>query len=92
MEMTEPNRKETVYYCPVCKNPVPKERNDLVCSEECFKFFNNSWARDERKEKSCWISLEVFCYTGNCLECRVYQTELEIKKRGLNKDELIGNY
>ncbi len=92
MEMTEPNRKVIVYYCPVCQNPVPEERDDLFCSDECFKFFTLAFVCEDRKEQPCWISLEVFCRTGDCLNCEVYKVELEIKRRGLNKADLIGNY
>lgn len=81
--------------CKVCG----KEYNDAdpasrppTCSENCFWLWTHVV---DHKGKSCWISLEVYCgthSTGYCYECRVFKVEQEVKKLGLNKDDLIGNY
>ncbi len=83
--------------CVVCGNDYnssdPKTRPP-TCSESCRWIWVNAV---DHKGEPCWIPgcLEVFCGTrtsGYCHECEVFKIEEEIKKRGLNKEVLIGNY
>lgn len=65
-----------------------------TCSEGCWWFWIN--VADHRNEP-CWIQgcLEVYCgirTEGYCYECDVFKVEQEIKRLGLNKKDLIGNY
>ncbi len=81
--------------CVVCW----KEYNDAdpvvrppTCSERCWWFWTHVV---DHRDEPCWISLEVNCgirTEGYCYECDVFKVEEEVKRLGLNKDDLIGDY
>lgn len=83
--------------CAVCDkifNSLDPSTYPPTCSKECWLI----WTKVvNHKGESCWIPgcIEVFCgirTPGYCVECEVFKIEEEIKKRGLNKNDLIGNY
>lgn len=83
--------------CVICE----KEYNDYnpmsrppTCSVVCWE---KLIYEIDHQGKPCWIPgcLEVFCGThtdGICYKCEVFKIEEEIKKRGLDKEALIGKY
>lgn len=74
-----------------------------ACSKECFWILTHAVSH---KNTPCWISAEILCEvgeafqgtsevfyrTGYCDDCRIFKTETEVRKRGLDKEKLIGNY
>lgn len=83
--------------CAVCGkdyNPFDPLAWPPVCRKICWL----KWVYlTDHKGQSCWVPgcLEVYCGTrtdGYCYKCEVFKIEEEIRKRGLNKETLIGNY
>ncbi len=83
--------------CAVCwkeYNSFDPAAHPPTCSKICFDLWISVI---NHKGTTCWVPdcMEVYCgirTPGRCQECEVFKIEEEIRKRGLNKDVIIGNY
>lgn len=84
--------------CPICDKEYTYSNYHPACSKSCWEIWTEII---EHRGAPCWLDgcLEVSCgisamtsESGHCSACRVFKTEQEIRRRGLDKGNLFGNY